>query len=477
MNIYGFIKHMREERPDQTVFSYLEDGIRREISVRQWTDEVFAFAAYLNEYLGPDKKNNIGVAVRSCYDWYVAVPGIILSGNTAVAFNPDLAEEDLLYQIHAADVKELYWDPEEENTVVSSDTGIRQHSLAGAVRSSREIVKTERSFEDGTPDEEAPCLILFSSGTSGLPKGVMLSQKNILAAFDDLEGRIDRGRGMLMIPPYHVAWIDFTFCFIRYPITLCICESPKYLARDMKVFRPTVMVMVPSQLEYIVSRCRKDAELRRAVSEELEYIVCVGAFLENEYQTLLSEWKVQLLNLYGLTETGGSLTDLFPHKSGSVGKFSTANRMKIVDGELAVKGDSVTPGYYGNPEETEKVLRDGWLYTGDLIRVDEDGFLYLTGRKKNVIILPNGENVSPEALELKLRRISQIREVIVMGQNGVLEAEIYLGEMDSADTRELVKQEIDRLTRELPRYHQLRRIIFRDEPFPHTGSGKIKRNV
>ena len=201
----------------------------------------------------------------------------------------------------------------------------------------------------------------------------------------------------------------------------------------------------------------------------------MGAVLDIEYEKYFSAWNIQVLNLYGLTETAGALTELFPHKAGTIGRLSPANKMKLIEGELTVKGDSVMSGYYGNSEETEKVLRDGWLFTGDLVKVDSDGFLYLTGRKKNVIILSNGENVSPEGLEIKLYRIKLIQEVIVTGENGILEAEIYLGDGNSLEEQREVEKQIEKMNRELPRYQQIRKIVFRDLPFPKTGNGKIRR--
>ena len=164
------------------------------------------------------------------------------------------------------------------------------------------------------------------------------------------------------------------------------------------------------------------------VFKKLKYIYTAGAALDVFSIDRLEELQVECINVYGLTEVAGPLVEGSSKKNGSVGKFRAENEMKLDNGELTVKGPSVMKGYYNCPEETANALRDGWFYTGDLVSVDSEGELHITGRSKNIIILSNGENISPENLERKIKDLNGVEEVIVTGRNNVLEAVIYCGE-------------------------------------------------
>lgn len=491
MTFYSFMKQMYDARPEHVLFSYDRDGIQTNVTVRQWVQDVADCAEYMAAQYGRNSRTHIAVTGKSSYEWYVLVFGIVLSGNVAVSVNTGLAEEDLLYQLRKSDAVILYREQEERDFEELKKALIPQEGMddvrkkAAERRNGRlfqeEMLQKEMLQEEWSPDdgasEDRMSLILFSSGTSGLPKGVMLSQKNILAVDDKMEGVFDGGRLMMMLPLHHVAAIYFSIALMRHPVTLCICSSPKYMVRDMKRYRPTVMTMVPAQLAFLVSRCTRDELLRETAAQYLDYVVCGGAMLDNEYPDLFADWGIQVLNAYGLTETSGGITRWFPHRERSIGMLSDANEMKLEEGELLIRGGSVMLGYYKDPAETEKVFRDGWFCTGDLVQTDEDGFLYVTGRKKNIIILSNGENVSPEELEGKICRIPGAEEVVVTGSGEGLTASIYPGEEQDEGKRRRIQEGIRALNERLPRFQQIREVRFREEPFPKTGSGKIRRNL
>ena len=168
---------------------------------------------------------------------------------------------------------------------------------------------------------------------------------------------------------------------------------------------------------------------------------------------------------------------LYHHKDGSVGHLVPGIEVMITEeGEVAFKGDLVMKGYYKNPEATDDALIDGWYHTGDLGYVDEDNFIFLTGRKKNLIILSNGENVSPEELEEKLLRFDSINEVVVSADDGVICAEIYPETNDSEENLYTqIQNEIDSLNKQLPAYKQITRTVFRNTPFEKTTTKKIRR--
>lgn len=479
MTFYDFLEEMYMDRPKSILFAYYEGENRIDVTVEQWIRDVFDFAAYLTAKNG-EEKQNIGISGKHSYMWYVVVFAAVISGNTAVSVNMGLSAEELLYELKKADVSVLYTASEEEEFEnFLEDAGIYWKKGEKAMEESRGCACGRIFFGDQAEDNTKTALILFSSGTGGTPKGVMLSQKNILFSSKIYKTTdiFKDDRMLLLLPLYHVGGIYFSITLMKCHVTFCICESPKYIVRDMKRYCPTVMAMVPAQLAFILERCGKDKKLKEIVSESLNYIVCVGAALEDRYEDDAGSFGVQLLNLYGLTETAGSLTRWFPHKKGSIGLFSEINEMKIFDGELLIRGNSVTDGYYKDPDKTAELFEDGWMHTGDLVRMDDEGFLYIVGRKKNIIIFANGENISPEELENRIMRIPEVEEVIVTGRNQILEAIVFLGEKDSELNRNAVEQAIGNMNSSVPRFQQIRKVIFRDSPFPKTGSGKIRRNL
>ena len=218
-----------------------------------------------------------------------------------------------------------------------------------------------------------------------------------------------------------------------------------------------------------------------------------GAYIEPELIREFAVWGINIVQGYGITECSPIVscnTDRYK-KLESVGKVFPGCEAKIIDGEIWVKGAIVMREYYHDPEATAEVFSDEWFRTGDLGRIDEDGFLYLTGRKKNLIILANGENVSPEELERKLSQIPGVEEVLVSDMGGVIGAEIYAGdnnlrawnlENPSGDLQEEQKQirhrieeEIKKLNLTLPAYQRIAKVVFRNTEFEKTATKKIKR--
>ncbi len=474
MSFYSVLEKMCQEKPEHILFSFWQDKMRRNVSVEQWVTEVFNFAAWMEKR--KIKNMHIEVVCSYSYEWYVIVFGLIISGNVAVSINPDLSEEELLFQIKNADIQELYYDSRTDlGEVLSSLPQTMLKKTLKEVVHEAEKEAMGKSVRDEGSDEEQCSFILFSSGTSGMPKGVMLSQKNLLNIRVRMSENLDGTAGMIWMPVYHIGGITFTLDLMCHPITICIGENYRSMIRDIKRFEPAVLILVPSQLEFLLKKCKKDEELRQMVFKKLKYIYTAGAALDVFSIDRLEELQVECINVYGLTEVAGPLVEGSSKKNGSVGKFRAENEMKLDNGELTVKGPSVMKGYYNCPEETANALRDGWFYTGDLVSVDSEGELHITGRSKNIIILSNGENISPENLERKIKDLNGVEEVIVTGRNNVLEAVIYCGEKDSKECRMYLKEQIRKMNKKLPRFQQIQKITFGNQPFEKTGSGKIKR--
>ena len=200
--------------------------------------------------------------------------------------------------------------------------------------------------------------------------------------------------------------------------------------------------------------------------------MCGGAYLSEVLIKKYNNIGINLFQGYGLTECSPLLTVNFDyyHRPNSVGKIVAGNEAKVVDGEIWARGLSVSSGYYNNPEETAKAFEDGWFKTGDVGYIDSDGFVFITGRKKNLIILDNGKNIAPEELENLLYECSDITEVIVFGDNNKIVAEIY----SETGNKSAIQQFINAQNTNLPIYKNIYMVIFRDTPFEKTRTEKIR---
>lgn len=203
--------------------------------------------------------------------------------------------------------------------------------------------------------------------------------------------------------------------------------------------------------------------------------MCGGSQLSENLIIKYNEIGINLFQGYGLTECSPLLTVNFDyyHRANSVGKVVQGNNVKIVDGEIWAKGISVSAGYYNAPEENAKSFENGWFKTGDLGSIDEDGFVYITGRKKNLIILDNGKNVSAEEIENYIYEIPYISETIVYGENNCIVAEIYIDPENKCEHN--VEEDINIINNKLASYKRIDKIVVRDKPFEKTATKKIKR--
>lgn len=189
-------------------------------------------------------------------------------------------------------------------------------------------------------------------------------------------------------------------------------------------------------------------------------------------------WGINIVQGYGITECAPVVacnTDRCK-KYDSVGKIVTGCEVRIVEKEIWVKGPIVMSGYYKNPEATAEAFEGEWFKTGDLGNLDQENWLYITGRKKNLIILPNGENVSPEELEQKILRFPYVKEVIVSERNRQIQAEVYLDKETEANAEIKIQEDIMALNKTLPNYKKIANTVVREQEFEKTTTRKIKRN-
>ena len=264
-----------------------------------------------------------------------------------------------------------------------------------------------------------------------------------------------------------------------------------HMVKNMGIFKPDIILMVPLMVETIYKKLSSAGPLipkkmvaAKAFGGKLKTIITGGAHLDPFYIDKFADYGIDILEGYGMSECSPVISSNTPkiHKAGSIGKPLSNVEISFEDGEILVKGSSVMKGYYKMPEETAETLRDGWLHTGDKGYLDEDGFLFINGRIKNLIILSNGENISPEEIENKLALGKLVGEVIVTGENNGLTARIY-PDQDAVSAKHMSEEKIraelqaflDKYNKSQPTYRQITGLVVRKNPFIKSTTKKIKR--
>ena len=446
-----------------------------------------------------EQKSHIAVLGTTSYSWVVSYLGVVNSGSVAVPLDALLPVEDLCELLNRADITTLVFD--ESKAQVASEAqkvcpGLKhvismsdESAVEGAL-SLWKLIREQQPGFDYVPSPEDLATIMFTSGTTGKSKGVMLTHRNLAENATCLDMRFDPGTVILSVLPIHHA-----YCLsmdILKPISLgsviCINDSLLRVAKNIKLFEPNLILMVPLMIETLAKKLEEAAWMpaplvkAKVFGKQFHTVVSGGAYLNPAYIETFKRYGITILQGYGMTECSPVIsTNLsWNNKEGSVGKLLPNCEAKTVDDELWVKGSSVMQGYYLMPEETAATLEDGWLKTGDLGYVDEDGFVFLTGRKKNLIITPNGENVSPEEIENKLGENRLVQEVLVRESEGVIEAEIfpdyeYAAKKNIKDMQSALQEIVDAYNKEAPQYKRVFKLKIREVEFEKNTTKKIKR--
>lgn len=450
------------------------------------------------EALGQQGKH-IAVIGATSYYWLSAYFGIVNSGSAAVPLDASLPAEEVCELLDRADVTMLMLD--EIRGDVAAIVKERCPKLKILVSMQKEehdghwlsMERLLRDYEGGFSYEPSPdqlCTIMYTSGTTGKSKGVMLTHRNMAENATCLDMKIPSRTVILSVLPIHHAYCLSMDILkgISLGSVICINDSLMRVAKNIKLFQPNMILMVPLMIETLAKKLEEASMLpaglvkNQVFGKQFHTICSGGAYLDPSYIDLFEKYGITILQGYGMTECSPviSTTVSWNIRKDSVGQLLPNCEAKVVDQELWVRGSSVMQGYYKMPRETEETLVDGWLRTGDLGYVDEDGFVYLTGRKKNLIITKNGENVSPEELENRLGTARLIQEILVRENNGVIEAEIYpdyeyAKKQRIHDIQAELQKLIDDYNREAPVYKRIYSLKVRETEFEKTPSKKIKR--
>ncbi|MBQ4283833.1 MAG: AMP-binding protein [Lachnospira sp.] len=446
------------------------------------------------------KGKHIAILGITTYQWIVSYYGITGSASVAVPIDVQLPAEAICELLVRADVEMLIYDEIRKDVIEAVKSNcpnirfimsMQAEAKEGDILSWNEEVKNNQGEYETEIDPDGLCTILFTSGTTGKSKGVMLSNRNLTDNATCLDMRLPVGIvSMTLLPINHVYCLTMDILKGFYVgSTVCINDSIMRVQKNMKLFQPEIILMVPLVIESIYNKLEAAGNLlpkkliaKQAFGGKLKTICSGGAYLDPKYVEKFAEYGITILQGYGMTECSPVICNNleWDNRVGSVGKLLPNCQAKIVDDEIWVKGSSVMMGYYNMPEETSQTLEDGWLKTGDLGYVDEDNYVYITGRKKNLIILANGENVSPEEIENQLVRERLVKEVIVSEKGTVIQAEIfpdyeYAQKKRIKDIPVALQEIIDKYNSEAPVYKRVLALVVRETEFEKNTSKKIKR--
>ncbi|MCQ2427345.1 MAG: AMP-binding protein [Clostridia bacterium] len=503
------------------------------------------------------KDKRVSVIGQNCYQWATAYLTVTGGIGCIVPLDRELSRDELKSQVARAEVTAVVCGSKHreifESIIADGDTALKyiidwdfdesepsDHVFSWEkmiARGKKLIDEGDRSYIDAEVDNEVMSILLFTSGTTGVPKGVMISQKNLCS--------------QLMIGPtvYHVDPEDRFFSFLpmhhTYEATcgflvplykgasIAFCQGMKYVTKNMVETSPTNLMAVPALYEKMYAtiwrQVRKKglekklltaikfnraskkvgvdmsgklfADIHAIFGGKMKTMICGGAKIDPAILDGLKDFGFNAIQGYGLTEAAplAAMNPEIKSYSDSVGVPFPGQEIKTVDadsegiGELCIKGPNIMLGYFNDPEETAKVIdEDGFFHTGDLGYIDKNGYAYITGRAKNVIITKNGKNVYPEVIEQYLGQVDFIEESFVFedknaaGSDTCIVASIKVddeivkeklkGDYTDDDVKELIKTEVARINSEAPSYRRIARVILRKADFVHNTSSKLIRS-
>ena len=459
------------------------------ITWRQFTDDISAIAWVISKY---SPNGVIGLLGENSYEWITGHAACVFSGATVVPMEVNLSAAEIAERlkftgamalIHSA----LYVEKAQEvaklmpGIVIGgfgsqrTDFFIDQGRLA--------LASGEKGvFDLPPPDASRTSMIVFTSGTTSKPHGAELTLEGMATFSEYAQTRLKMrlgDRSLMVLPLHHIFGVCTTYLMLAHGVALGVCPDFRRLYDTVERFRVNYIFLVPALAEILAEKIAQRApSAEAALGTPIDWILVGGAPLPRRTYENLAALGIQALTGYGLTET----TSLYSiatfgddPRVGSAGRACDLPGVETKvseDGMLLIRGPSVMKGYFREPERTAQAISpDGWFRTGDIGRIDEDGFVWITGRASRTIILSSGKKVSPEELEERLLALPGVREVVVSGDGATREikAEVYAVVPEAA-----VRRSINALNGTLPVYKRLKSITVRAEPCPRTASGKIR---
>ena len=538
---------------DKTAFTYYDKSKKLySISYTRFYNRVVRTAAGLTKYGLAGKK--VAIVGETSVAWLASYLAVLVTGGVAIPMDKELDINAIIGLLESVDADAIVYSDHFNGKlagVVGKDSSIKtfiaidptEEELAkeGVVAYRTMRAEGKRDFDSGEfklnphQDREKMSEMLFTSGTTGTSKCVMLSQKNVFSVVTSACASVDFGPDDVIVsvlPIHHTYELAILLAEMDYGVQICINDSLSHVLKNFQLFKPTGLVLVPlfvyTMYKKIWAEAKKtgrDKALRlgltashamrkvgidkraalfkdvtAAFGGRLKKIVCGGAALNPKMIEFFREIGIDIYEGFGITECAPLtfVTPYYAQKVGSVGPAVPCCQGRIagdnvgasgyIEGEIQIKGDNVMLGYYNNPEANAAAFTDdGWFRTGDIGYMDDDGYFYVTGRLKSVIVLENGKNIFPEEIEEYLGNIDIIAESVVVGrQSGTtvnLVAVIYPDMTkfpDDATPNEIyaaVEKAIHQMNKKLPTHKQIKAIEVRDREFEKTTSKKIKRHL
>ncbi|WP_281522705.1 AMP-dependent synthetase/ligase [Mogibacterium timidum] len=547
-----------EAFPDRVAYMYKDEHKEpfKTMTYAEFKAEQNAIGAALIER--GFKGSKIAVIGENSHRWALSYYSVVCGVGVIVPIDRNLEPGEITNLLERADVEAIFASPKLAPTVVPlldklplvkqviimaapNDevdeliTDNRLITMSQLVAEGKELVaEGKQGYIDAQINADDLSTILFTSGTTGLAKGVMLSHRNLSQNVFNMSKYVhipEAGRVLDVLPMHHVYEMTCTVMTSFYQgATVVICEGLKYIQKNFVEAECNIMLGVPLIFENIYRKIWTNAEksgstdkLRRAIGmsmkldlrnnravtkrlfkavhgifgESLHLLIAGGAAIDPNVIAEFEAMGLPMMQGYGMTENSPIIAvnqDRYG-KAASVGKPMPGTEVRIIDkdssgiGEVICKGPSVMMGYYKDAENTAKTIKDGWLYTGDYGYFDEDGFLYITGRKKNVIVTKGGKNIFPEEVEYYLLLSDYICEVIVYGKPEEVKDDLICtaimypdykaleeaGAENDEDKYKLLKEAVEEANSKMPPYKRVKRIEIREDDFIKTTTLKIKR--
>lgn len=498
------------------------------------------------------KNKRIAVIGENRYEWEIAYLSVVCGTGIVVPIDKALPKNELRDVIERGEVEAIFCSGkyiEMLKEIKNETTGNLKYIISMDLEKSKygifseqELIETgktllqngDRSFIDAKINPEEMSIMLFTSGTTSKSKVVALSHKNICTNLMDIGSTLDVNSDdvlLSVLPIHHVFECTVGFLFALYKGAQTVfCDGIRHIVQNLNEYHVSVMACVPAIYERIFKNIRKELEkqgnLEEILKKEEEYknatmqekkevfkeihnmlggniklFISGAAALD---KTIEERYRLLGLNLvqgYGLTETSPivGIGNKKYHKIGSIGKTVPSVTAKVINknsegvGELIVKGPSIMLGYFGDKKATKEAIKDGWFYTGDLARIDDEGYIFICGRKKSVIVLKNGKNIYPEEMENLINQIEGVKESFIFGKQKSNDKEdvkinvkivfdrekvkeIYQAEYDQ-EIHDALLNKVKEINKTMPPYKAIRGLIISEEPLIKTTTNKIKRQA
>lgn len=531
---------------ENIVFKYKENGKIQEVTYHQYADDIKNLGTAMMK-LGVKRVALIG---NNRYEWCTSYLAVTTAGMVIVPLDKALTDIEIKKLVKRSCVEAIIYDEKYQKTInelmkeeenlkyaICMDNTKEEGTLqyANLLEEGRELIEQGNNEYDKVEiDNQAMSVMLFTSGTTNEPKAVMISQNSLCSQVNIIPEHVKLYQTdtlLSFLPIHHTFECTITFLYGTYSgCTIAFCEGLKYIAQNLKEFKVTVFVAVPLVLETMYKKIQKGIEdsgkkalidkmrslskallkchidLRKVLfkpvlkqfDEYLRVVLYGAAPMDKNTIIGYNDLGIELIQGYGLTESSPVISAETDKKKrpGSVGLPLNNVEVKIENpdkdgiGELLAKGPNIMLGYYENEEATKKAIdEEGWLHTGDFAYIDEEGFIFITGRQSDIIVLRNGKNIYPQEIEFLINKLPYVEEAMVYSRNRtktdtllgskiVYNKEILVenfGEKTEEEYKELIWNKIKEINKELPAYKHIKEIIITEEKLEKTTTQKVKR--